>query len=796
MAGAPPFASSKDSRLHCMTLEARLGLGNTIRAKRPRDSETMCIYGRASLTSDLLQELQGPNGARLLVEGPRGIGKTAFLRHLSDELKAQQPHLPALYHEIASGANSVEVVLGRLAADLIQQLSLPSTGLDRLRESLNAVAWNNASRLSLALLLDAAKGLAPELTATVEALSEVGRDALAGGSISAIAEGIAKRGTGDSLMGFLNLMRSLSDAGLAGTLLIDRVEAASPEVREVVRKIAAEAPGAWNAVLSVNNETDAGAHAIDDLWPDLAYQEFERRSMPRLNEADLAEWLRHKDQPVPEVAELSTIVRYCDGRPLFLRDWVAGLEAETVGESLITRLGPFYHRRFRALSDEAKEVLTALAILPTRAHVQFSFIQKLLPEKSAVQVNAVIDELKSVNFVEEGGAPYRIVHETTALVLAKELPQEVVKECAAKALDAVSEETLQGERSDLAFVRTRLASLAGNDELVAALGVEAGKHLISAGSLSAATESFDAAVGAAERIGRVDSIAKARLGLSEILLHTGSYARALEELDDLPDSAQVLLLRARALVRLNRYPEAEEVLSNFRIKEDADPDLSNLLAEKERNTILRDLGRYQEAEAQAEELVALARGLPNLPRETLATCLRASARSLALAGNTDRSLSLAQEAFRLGEDLGSSRDIGSALLARAEALRHGGRYSDAADAYNDSLRIGIETLNRDLELWSALGLVNSRALDGDVEMARRVLDVHTRPLVAGAADRHPLEHLHWRFSQLILRVLRDEDLIDAEAEEIISAYETLGIAWPRSYMADLIATRRLEPTPF
>jgi hypothetical protein len=103
------------------------------------------------------------------------------------------------------------------------------------------------------------------------------------------------------------------------------------------------------------------------------------------------------------MTELGGVLESCDGRPLFLQDWVRGLTS-TPEIAVHNRLDAYYEERLRRLSPDSRRLLRMLSVLPAYTYFSFDFCHALLaadnPSRSADSTIDVIAELQDKYFLE------------------------------------------------------------------------------------------------------------------------------------------------------------------------------------------------------------------------------------------------------------------------------------------------------------------------------------------------------------------------------------------------------------
>jgi tetratricopeptide (TPR) repeat protein len=754
------------------------------------------LYGRDELLSVIQEKLLARNNSRILLAGPSGIGKSEFVRGLQDSLGQADEGFVCLRHEIKSSAHTAQDVLSKLTVQLLEQADIPGGSFEGFRAALNQLGLEHSLSLATAALLDVVSAFAPNLKKTTEGLLATLQGAGKASSPRATAERISKTANDDLLAGFIGLVEGLAAKGISGCILLDRVEGGAESVQNIASALISSLPPTWGVVLTVNNEIPEGLKALEQLQPRIAYVGGERYRLEPLDLPALEAWALDVRGEAQNVDELMRVLENCGGRPLYLRDWVHGLMSE--GESrliLNNRLGEYYEQRIKNLPENARWLLYRLAIMPENAVFSFEFCQQLLSTTSPTTAEAtwdVLSELIRNNFLEREGDGFRIVHAVTRKHISNTLPTPVIKSAAANILQVIDTHEQATEDPRFLYTRLVLSNLAGNHESVRQLALRVGSELSYIGSYKPALDAYSLFLSAAESPENLESSVQAVMGISTVLLQTGHYQDALSRLSAIavdrlsPETlARLSLLRGEILMRLNRYRQALSELGNaHRAYEELDNVEGQIESEKNVNTILRDLGRYERAVAQAQAFAERARReLP--PSRLVASCLQSLARSLAFLRNTDEGLAAAGESLDMALSVRSIRAEGNAHLAFGEVYRHSYILDEAIPSYERAIRIAETIANRDSFLWSALGLADAYLLKGYYLNAQRVLE-RVGDIVKHAPAHYPLEHLHWQLSvatiDFVNGATKDKDLV-AAAEQ----YQVLDITWPVDYVREIIA---------
>ncbi|MDI9639544.1 tetratricopeptide repeat protein [Geitlerinema splendidum] len=592
---------------------------------------------------------------------------------------------------------------------------------------------------------------------------------------------------------FLKIIEVLNANNILGAIFLDRIEAGSDFVWASSIALATKLPKKWGFLLAVNDEIPQGLNTIAQVWPPMAYSGVQQICLSKLDITAFEAWANDVKGKCPPLEELQQILKNCDGRPLFLRDWIIGVSIEK--KSIVNRLGAYYENRIRTLSHEARNLLRLLSILPNRSFFSFEFCDALLNLKNYIKTYEILNELEEKFFLErspENSDSYRFIHDLTQEYISKQLPSKVLMEGAKNILDTFDICDINNEDPVHLYTLLYLSYCAGKKEKIEKLAFLTAKKLNHSGAYNLARQTYELYLEVTKHSEKSEFLIEATIGVISELYNTGHYEDALQQLfqlkrNNIPSDfiAEITLMHGKILVRINQYQDAilKLKLAGNLYQNNGNLD-GQIKANKEINTILRDVGRYKKAVSLALVLVRRA-DKDNLSLLIRASCYRGLARSLAFfPKRITQAINTAQQALDIAKAENSIPAIGNAHLAFGEVYRHSKRCDEAIEHYRLAIDIAEKTANRDSFLWSALGLADALVLLGKYEDSQRIIN-QVGEIVEKAALRYPLEHLHWKLSHFTLEYLRgmiDEKILKMSANE----YSTLGINWPHKYISTVI----------
>ena len=753
--------------------------------------DTPPLYGRDDFLDALVtRAVQG--GAITVVHGPSGIGKTAILDTLCDRILVDAHVRVLIHHRLISQNESVDYLVAGLSRQLLDRTDLPSPDLPMLRKSLGSGSLRHGWKLGASMLLDLIRQVTP-LAKTTEALLQVLQETIQSASPRAQAERLADKRGEHLFNAFLDLLSALASARMVGCILIDTIDKANQAMRESIEALAANLPPTWSLVLTLNDETEAGIEVLRKMVPSLSYLKASKFPVPGLTLEDASVWYFAERGQHPPFSEAQCAVQAAGGRPLFLRDWVAGLDGGSMQQSVLERLGEYYSQRVTALPEDARSLLVRLALLPEGFDFPLELCAALSHKDSHEAVESTAIRLVKANFLDEVSAgTYRFVHDLTR-EMARSRPAIVLKEAALDVLSAL--EALSGladapaylSGASVDYARLLLHKYADQSEEIQQLAAPTGARLLAAGMNETALNAFELALEhtdhQADRLGCL-------LQIAEIHVERGLYEKALSLLDvEIWNGSSMRpkadLVAGTALLRLNRYSEATTRLrkAHHRFRQSGDR-MNSLSARRRLSTVLLDQDQCEESAELAASLVEEARR-EHLPPLLLAKCLRTLARALARGGQFDEAADAARHAIEIARAHNARRDEGNGRLALAEARRHGGDYEGAINSYASAVTIAKELANRDSLLWSTLGMSDALLLLRDVGGAESEL-ARLTPLLEKGEGVHPLEHCHWNLSLAIVGWIRGRDGSREALSGAVKAYNRFSIGWPAKYVSGLV----------
>lgn len=585
-------------------------------------------------------------------------------------------------------------------------------------------------------------------------------------------------------------------------MILDRLDAGADRFVDLFVALSERLPRGWTLIGAVNDETVEGLEVLPRLERHVAYVGGVIVPVSPLTFDDVEAWANLSRPDPASTTEVAAALHASEGRPLFLLDWIGGGALEGGSDELHHRLHRQYRDRLRKLSREAAKLVRTLAILPSSTRVPLEVCAALAQSESLADAELVIDELVSAQFVlrDDSDGSVQFLHEITRDETRRTISPSAAREIAGQIL-ALSSFDAGALGLPAAYVTYALAAESGDQDAVLQAAPEAGAVLVREGAYRSAQLVYENQLGAARAGGNSALERTAAVRLANVLIDTGYYAEALAvaqasplEGAELVELGEIDLTIGRVYLRLNQYTWSEQLLDSARSRfAEAGHTAGEFEVEKERNVILRDLGEYEQAVTQADQMLRRAEEVGQ-PTPIVRSWLRAIARGMALSGRGEEGLEYARSALDSSVREDDVRGAGNAHLAIAECLRHLGQIDEASHHYAEASELALVTANRDSYLWSSLGQADCRLLAGLDEQARTLVE-HVVDLAGTDGDRHPLEGLYARFVLAVLAFRangHDDGALILAADRLAS----LGSRWPSVYAEGIISGGENRPMEF
>ena len=144
------------------------------------------------------------------------------------------------------------------------------------------------------------------------------------GQGQALAETLAKKSTDDLLAGFTQLIEAVSKQWPKGYILLDQLEAGSQLIQDAAIAIMKTLPAGWGLIVTVNDEIPDGIATLRRVRPPIEYKNGKLIQLERIDLNALEVWSRNVQGTQIPLNVLQDALTQCDGRQLFLQDWILG----------------------------------------------------------------------------------------------------------------------------------------------------------------------------------------------------------------------------------------------------------------------------------------------------------------------------------------------------------------------------------------------------------------------------------------------------------------------------------------
>tara|TARA_R100000365_G_C2743672_1_gene72400 strand:+ start:398 stop:2608 length:2211 start_codon:yes stop_codon:yes gene_type:complete len=722
-------------------------------------------------------------------EGVSGIGKSSLASRFAKNVSEAQSG--SLFRIDLSDHPTEEHLLSTLYSEAVK---LPRTFTET---SLNVAKGfvqrmpGIAGRLFVGLIKDAGSKLGEDFENTIEAMAEEfggdHSDTGLGGVLTQISEGNRRV----FIRGFTEVVAASSAPVV---ILFDNYERAELSGQSFLRWLMENKPDTWTIVLVANVEKPVASNDWRTMTaPAIQLNSGRVIEVEAPDTAALAEWFKAAIGRSATQNDLSQAFEHSAGRPVWVKAYFSALAKH---RKLPTHpsLEALHALRRNDFDAQARTVAELMTFAPGDAKIPRDWVESVAARLGVDHVGRAIDRLITNAEIKEidrklvfYNSSYR--HSWRAQIQQSELT---------RIYQAWFEFYIEFEAMVLSHPEVGILLELADQIAVKQDGgtiTRTATNLIESGSVNTALALVDASWKAGgDMVSAGSNVIEHALLAAQARLDVGHYRDAHESLNVVAsshDEAQKVradLIRLKLALRQNAYPTVWLLSSKL---ERASPDDVTLQLSRELivNTAYRDLLQ----QADLSDSVDRIRGYLSLaPASARAPAERALARSLAKLGDSKAAEEAARSALSLAEQAGEPRDIGNAKLAVAESLRYSGQHTQAISFYREAEALARGVGNRDGEIWSILGRACAFLEAGNHLKAEAAIAAATK-LIFAPGFEHPLEAAHLGLIQLVLQALQDGT---NTRDDVISRYQDIGIAWPETFIAELLQTGSLNgPIP-
>ena len=747
----------------------------------------MGFFGRETEISTLTS-VNDNSSKKYYIVSSSSIGKSELLRQTGLVLEQDQ-YFTCLNHTIEANAPSMQDIVVSLMHQLLSSIDSKDLTMDDFLEyahgNMNSIAWSTFA----ALCSDGIRFVAPDLKQTATALFERVKGASKHMENSAQAEDLIAKHENISNT-FIELLRVFHAQGGKAAILIDRVESSSSETLKLIQGIAISLPPTFNFYITINSEVNDGKLILQEHLGNLNYSGFLPLTLQPISITALHQWYLSVNGVEANREELISVNERCEGRTLYLKDWVEGRNIDGVEDAILQRFGQYYTQRLSELSGPAKALIYALSVLPEKISYSFELIRSIR-NLEHIELNIVLNELITNGFLIQIGNIYRFEHETVRRNTLFHINADSIKPISQGIIEQLGEKLT--DELDL-YSQVKLNYQAENFEGFQDKALLAAVELSRQGNIDASNVIYSMM---REQLEHIDNTLPIILGEINNNLVLGQYANCLESIRQLRTeeeptklSIKLDLLESKCSLRLNDYAHSKKVAAKVPSSTIASLE-DKIDALRTINTIYRDIGNYPIAVKVAKGIFKAyteQNGSPLLESKVYRTL----ARTYALSGDSQLAIENAAEAVKSAEKLNSIRDLGNAHLAEGESYRFAEQYDLATNAYSKAIELANTTGNVDCLLWSTLGLADTYILNNDFESAEKACSA-IKPLLENGETKYPIEFLHWNLCIYSIDFLKEsESKIDLNV--ILTRYHDLKVSWPAEYIKDIHAGKNRAKT--
>lgn len=736
------------------------------------------LIGRAHLIGEVVDGVvQGREVIAL--EGITGVGKSAVLAAIVAELHSRR-YCPAQLNAVEQA--SEDLAIATIYAQLKSFPRDPEATVRALQKRFTANLPKALRSIGAAVIADLMKLAAEKAGKTIDVIQKI-----ASGDLPTVPTGEAldQLEASNKRTFLTHFLAALDEAGTRIVVSIDNVD--HTDLISFIRFLISAKPASVVILLAHNTERGDNKR-WDDVTQDARAKKGLQRTVEPLGLPEIAEWFHRDVGRWAATAELEGILATTGGRPYELEQ---ALGAIRDGMTLVNGdYSGYYVNRRSAMAGDTRIVAELLAIIPYDASVGVELLERAATHAGCSNVGPALDALSQDRLSRVTNSNVALSHALAQDTWRKWLTDRRKDTLIGAWYEACREvePSLLISPKTIAIIPTIFPRL--TRELPPAEVARIGGELLNAGQFEAGLALVDRGwrFESTKREGGEDMSQEALLA-ARTRLELGRYSEVDEPLlhaehsKDRGVQIEALLLRMKLALRRNTYT----LLWTLGGRLDAttgDPS-HQAAGQAILNTAYRDVLDHNGIRRTTDKLVFLRERVA--PKQQMLID-RSIARALAKLGELENALAAAERAFDTANKIGNVRDLGNAFLARAEARRYRGEFREALDDYRQAEEYGRGMGNRDSQLWSLLGAAAAEIEDDHADRAVSPLDKIFSLLFEPGYD-HPIEWAHARLLQVLAG--KDDDV-----EQVLKAYEPLGISWPRSLLErHQIDGRITGPTP-
>lgn len=684
------------------------------------DLQEPLIIGREKFAQTIVSDILSQSRYIGVINGVSGVGKTETAKVISKHFETNVTLLHDVTYFELKEAQTAEEPWIKLYRKICE--AEKPRAFQAFRNSLNKEPIKKILRLVKGFLKDIVQKKAGELSNTSDALNEIINESVA--DIS--SDELLKRVGESNYSILINVLEKiLSVSKSKHILILDNFESAPETGLTLFKSVLSKIPNNLKILILINPEKiDPDREDFKILRNKLQYEYTDSiYNLSGLTPADIQQWVYRKHNiRLPNKFAIQASEEY-DGRPLFLKYWI---ENSNFKINTFSPAGPrlygYLDQHFNKLSDKAKDIVRLLATI-----FPYSLSPDILQSTSGLTsgefTSAMEILLDGRKFAENYGTKcFRCCHSIMATFIKDKMGETITDQYRYRLNQALSRSGIYNTNPDRLMLAMKADLITNEDgfEGIQYLLDFTENQLLRGESIYARVQLKKLAF-LLKSQPSADKYERAKYYYleSELAKETGNYQESLKNIEkafqlEPPKtlSIKLFLVQGEVYYRLNKYSSAKSSLKNARKLSILLRNYSHLAKGVIRTaSVAMDCCKLNHAFKIG--VILEQKILPNVTDNvTISHILRSLARIQA-PQCVKKSQINAVEAVRIAKTINSDRVLGNCLYALGDSLRHQEKYKEAVLTYEKALQKAAITGNKDLEIYSMLGIIVSKASIND-----------------------------------------------------------------------------------
>ncbi|MGE0621470.1 MAG: AAA family ATPase [Pseudomonadales bacterium] len=725
------------------------------------------MFGRDALLAEVLRALTTANAGCYVFYGATGVGKSALIQELARHL--DQSGSKALLFEVTPATQPEQPIL-----ELYRSLELESgvTGWRNRFSRLVRHPIKALKRLAPSVMVDLVRKRTKEFERTQEELEKLARN-----HAYRTAAEIAKSLEANDFGTVIEAIRILSQNCKPRVVLVDNLEMAPEPMLRFLQSAIKQIPSKVSFILSINDESKQVERCSDLMEYIQLHHTDSVYAVRGLTPRDIIDWKRAKTGIEISEQQAAQAFARTDGRPLFLEPWIESHQTDYPHETdPAARLALTYEPRIEALSANGLRLVRALAVC-----YPHGLSMELLCGATDLDQDGVLDEQRGPArfFIEGRPNEFKVKHELIASYVKSHSGENVTRIFQSRVLSELEADApIRHDDPTHALVSLKQV-LTTSDQ-----GLEGFQFLLDGVDSALRSGAYLHAETLVERAATTTTEASSERKLSlrkaRLLSNRGRYAESLQCLETVAPTSESSLFQCEYYYqcglnyfRLNDYTHAVRAFSAARkAAKRVNATDQELRACVRIVGILSDVGHYSLARGVIANLLErTSQPSSNVSTATRCQVLRWSSRIHAALGQYDVALERAESAVAIADSMMMERN--SSEFAKAEVLRQSGQLRLAESLYRNLAKSGRDTGNKDMELYSQIGLALTALELRDSALFDEVLS-ETKTLVS---ENHPVESVYVESFDLLRRKANGDSILPREIDALEAAFKSHRRRW-------------------